>query len=129
MEDQEAQFDTWTTHNNEIEEKFTLLNEHFLVDLKEKEDIITCLQKDLQQSLDSNVVFALLSTIELPSPTFELHTHVFGSKLMHKMRYIGGSLGKNGHGIVHPIQPVMRPVKAGLGFVGTSFPIASCLNI
>jgi hypothetical protein len=43
MEDQEAQVDTWTTHVTEMEEKFTLLNEHFLVDLKEKEDVIACL--------------------------------------------------------------------------------------
>jgi hypothetical protein len=61
-----------------MEEKFTLLNEHFLVGSKEKEDVIACLQKDMQQSLASNVIVALLSTIELPSPTFELHTRGFG---------------------------------------------------
>jgi hypothetical protein len=55
MEDQEAQVDTWTTHINDMEEKFTLLNEQFLVDLKEKEDIIACLQKYMKQSLASNV--------------------------------------------------------------------------
>jgi hypothetical protein len=43
MKDQEAQVDTWNTHINEMEEKFTLLNEHFLADLKEKEYIIACL--------------------------------------------------------------------------------------
>jgi hypothetical protein len=63
MEEHQAQVDTWTTHINEMEEKFTLLNEHFLVDLKEKEDIIACLQKDLQQSLASNTAFALLTTL------------------------------------------------------------------
>ena len=45
------------------------------------------------------------------------------------MGYIGGGLGKNGQGIVHPIQPMMRLVKARLGFVGTSFLVASCLDI
>jgi hypothetical protein len=129
MEKHQAQVDTWTTHINEMEEKFTLLNEHFLADLKEKEDIIACLQKDLQQSLASNVAFALLTTTELPSPNFELHTRGFGSKLMHQMGYTSGGLGKNGQGIVHPIQPVMRPAKVGLGFVGTSLPVASCLDI
>jgi len=129
MEEHQAQVDTWTTHINEMKEKCTLLNEHFLADLKEKEDIIACLHKYLQQSLASNVIVALLSTTELPSPTFELHTRGFGSKLMHKMGYIGGGLGKNGQGIVHPIQPKMRLVKARLGFVGTSFLVASCLDI
>jgi hypothetical protein len=48
---------------------------------------------------------------------------------MHKMGYIGGCIGKNGHGIVHPIHHVMRPVKYGLGFVGISLPIVGCLDI
>jgi hypothetical protein len=48
---------------------------------------------------------------------------------MHQMGYTSCGLGNNGHGIVHPIQPVMRPTKSRLGFVGTSFPIASCLDI
>jgi hypothetical protein len=43
MEEHQAQVDTWTTRINEMEEKFTLLNEHSFADLKEKEDIIACL--------------------------------------------------------------------------------------
>jgi len=50
MEKLQAQFETWTTNFNEMEENFTLLNKHFLVELKEKEDIIACLQKYLQLS-------------------------------------------------------------------------------
>jgi len=45
------------------------------------------------------------------------------------MGYIDGGLGNNGWGIVHPIQPVMRPEKAELSFVGTSLPVTSCLDI
>jgi hypothetical protein len=48
---------------------------------------------------------------------------------MHNMGYTSGGLGKNGQGIAHPIQPVMRPTKERLGFVGTSFPLASCHDI
>jgi hypothetical protein len=48
---------------------------------------------------------------------------------MHNMGYIGGGLGMNGQGIVHPIQHVIRPVKSILGFVGNSSPVAICLNI
>ena len=48
---------------------------------------------------------------------------------MHQMGYIGGGLGNNGQGIVHPIHPMMRPVKFKLGFVQTALPVASCLDI
>jgi hypothetical protein len=47
MEKHQTQVDTWITQINEMEDKFTLLNEHFLDDLKRKEDIIAYLQKDL----------------------------------------------------------------------------------
>jgi hypothetical protein len=50
----------------------------------------------MQQSLSSNVDVSLLSTIELPSQTFDFHTHGLGSKLMHMTGYIGGGLGNNG---------------------------------
>jgi hypothetical protein len=61
VENQEDQVDTWSTHINEMEEKFTLLNEHFLANLKEKEDIIACFQKYLQQYLSSNGIVTLLA--------------------------------------------------------------------
>jgi hypothetical protein len=47
IEEHQAQVDSWTTCINEMEEKFNILNEHFLYDLKEKEDIFSYLQKDL----------------------------------------------------------------------------------
>lgn len=78
MEKHQAQVDTWTIRINEMDEKFTLLNEHFFVDLKEKEDIIACWQKDLQQSLASNTVFALLTTPKLPSPLLSCTLMVLG---------------------------------------------------
>jgi len=70
-----------------------------------------------------------LTTPKLPSSYFELETHGIGLKLMHNMGYIGGGLSKNGQGIANPIHLVMRPTKSKLGFVGTSFPLASCLDI
>jgi hypothetical protein len=78
MEHHQAQVDTWTTCINEMEDKFTLLNEHLLVDLKEKENIIACLQKYLQQSHASYTTFALLTIPKLPSPSFDLDNHGIG---------------------------------------------------
>ncbi|KAG8046934.1 hypothetical protein GUJ93_ZPchr0008g12857 [Zizania palustris] len=48
--------------------------------------------------------------------TFEMHTTGFGSKMMAKMGFIDGTgLGKDGQGIVQPIQPIQRPKSLGLG--------------
>ena len=48
--------------------------------------------------------------------TFEMHTKGFGSKMMAKMGFIEGSgLGKDGQGIVQPIQAIHRPKSLGLG--------------
>lgn len=47
---------------------------------------------------------------------FEMHTTGFGSKMMAKMGFIEGrGLGKNGQGMVRPIEPVQRPKSLGLG--------------
>jgi hypothetical protein len=37
---------------------------------------------------------------------------------MHKMGYTDGGLGKNGQGIAHLIQPMMKPAKDGLVMLG-----------
>lgn len=48
--------------------------------------------------------------------TFEMHTKGFGSKMMAKMGFIEGTgLGKDGQGIVQPIQAIHRPKSLGLG--------------
>ncbi|CAL4997976.1 unnamed protein product [Urochloa decumbens] len=48
--------------------------------------------------------------------TFEVHTKGFGSKMMAKMGFIeGNGLGKDGQGIVQPIQAIHRPKSLGLG--------------
>lgn len=48
--------------------------------------------------------------------SFELHTKGFGSKMMAKMGFIEGTgLGKDGQGIVQPIQAIHRPKSLGLG--------------
>lgn len=74
------------------------------------------------------MIQAFIMTIELPTPSFEFHTHVFGSKMILQMGYNDGKLGNNGHGISHSIQPVMRPTKDGLGLVETPSALVSCLN-
>jgi hypothetical protein len=50
------------------------------------------------------------------SPRFEKHTTGIGSRLLNKMGYIGGGLGKNGQGIVVPITPEMKSPRIGLGY-------------
>ncbi|KAL6839156.1 hypothetical protein ACP4OV_031047 [Aristida adscensionis] len=48
--------------------------------------------------------------------TFEMHTKGFGSKMMAKMGFVEGTgLGKDGQGIVQPIQAIHRPKSLGLG--------------
>lgn len=48
--------------------------------------------------------------------TFELHTKGFGSKMMAKMGFVeGGGLGKDGQGMVEPIEVIKRPKSLGLG--------------
>ncbi|KAM3400533.1 hypothetical protein ACQJBY_005410 [Aegilops geniculata] len=48
--------------------------------------------------------------------TFETHTKGFGSKMMAKMGFIEGTgLGKDGQGILQPVQAIQRPKSLGLG--------------
>lgn len=46
---------------------------------------------------------------------FEMHTTGFGSKMLAKMGFVGGGLGKDGKGMVQPIEVFQRPKSLGLG--------------
>ena len=47
---------------------------------------------------------------------FEMHTKGFGSKMMAKMGFVeGGGLGKDGQGMILPIEAIQRPKSLGLG--------------
>ncbi|KAL6012065.1 hypothetical protein ACLOJK_002540 [Asimina triloba] len=47
---------------------------------------------------------------------YEMHTKGFGSKMLAKMGFVEGSgLGKDGQGMVEPIEAVKRPKSLGLG--------------
>ncbi|GLJ42963.1 hypothetical protein SUGI_0891480 [Cryptomeria japonica] len=48
--------------------------------------------------------------------SFEVHTKGFGSRMMVKMGFVEGTgLGKDGQGIVQPIEAIKRPKSLGLG--------------
>jgi len=59
---------------------------------------------------------ALLATKVIFSSNFEKHTTRIGSRLLNKIGYTGGVIGKNGKSIDVPITPKMRSPRVYLGY-------------
>lgn len=57
----------------------------------------------------------IFKTILSVTPNFENHTNGIGSQLLIKIIYTRG-LGKNGNGIVSPINPTLLTSRGGLGY-------------
>lgn len=67
-------------------------------------------------SIAGDVSFEKLVGSDSKLGTFETHTKGFGSKMMAKMGFVEGTgLGKNGQGILQPVQAIHRPKSLGLG--------------
>lgn len=71
---------------------------------------------DLSESKESTIEKTVEAKPSSNVGSFEMHTKGFGSKMMAKMGFTEGSgLGKDGQGIVQPVELVQRPKSLGLG--------------
>ncbi|XXG58965.1 hypothetical protein AAC387_Pa04g1139 [Persea americana] len=65
---------------------------------------------------ENNASENVMVTSSVRMGAYEMHTKGFGSKMLAKMGFVEGSgLGKDGQGIVVPIEAIQRPKSLGLG--------------
>uniref|UniRef100_A0A7N0RFY0 G-patch domain-containing protein n=1 Tax=Kalanchoe fedtschenkoi TaxID=63787 RepID=A0A7N0RFY0_KALFE len=74
------------------------------------------LEQEITEANETNKAPSINNEVTSSSyGAFEVHTTGFGSRMMAKMGFSGGGLGKDGQGMSEPIEVTKRPKSLGLG--------------